>query len=252
MKKVIDVRTDFSVLRECDDWVVVGKPAPLVVHPSGEKVEPSLVTELEGWYRERGVAVPELCLVNRLDRETSGCVLVGKSRRAGRIFGKAMQRREIGKVYEEIVWGWPEWERRVLEAPFLRMGEVEESAVWVRQAVHEEGRECVTEFEVVRRFEKGGERFAVVGCRSRTGRTHQIQAHLEYVGHAIVGDKIYGGDGSAYFEFIEKGWTEELRERLWMDQQALHGCGMDFSWEGERVEVECAWPAELVDFLKDC
>lgn len=239
----IPAREDFEVLRENDDWLVVGKPAPLIMHPTGKSDEVTLLGLLKK-------AMPGVVFffVNRLDRETSGCVLVAKSSGVARRLGRMMERREIRKGYEAIVRGWPEWDELTVEARLRRRGEFEESKVWVRQGVHEDGKESTTCFLVEEKFEREEGRFTLIGCGPKTGRTHQIRVHLEWAGFPIVGDKIYGGDEEAYVDFLEGGWTRELGERLILDRQALHASWMEFEWEGRSVRVECPLAAELAGF----
>ena len=243
MSRQIPARTDFSIVAMADEWLVVGKPAPLIVHPTNDRVEVTLLGELKlRWPDE------EFFFINRLDRETSGCVLIAKSRGAARVFGKQMMRRKIQKGYRAIVHGWPDWEEKRVEAPIIRKGEVEESAIWVRQMVHESGKDCATCFSLEGRFERNEGRFAIVRCEPETGRTHQLRVHLEHLGHPIVGDKIYGGDGSCYLDFLEGGWTNGLVARLLLSRQALHGSDLGFVWEGEEIVVSCAWPDDLDEF----
>jgi len=135
-----------------------------------------------------------------------------------------------------------------LTQPIRRKGEFEESEVWVRQAVHPEGKESETDFRVEGMFEKDGDRFSMIGCEARTGRTHQIRVHLEYLGFPIVGDKIYGDEGRAYLEFLENGWTKALNERLRLERQALHATRMEFEWEGEVIVAHSRLPDELRAF----
>jgi len=264
-KEVIAVKTDWRILRETEDWVVVDKPAPLIVHPTSAKKEPTLVTLMEAYYLERGEEVA-LSLINRLDRETSGCVLVAKNSGAARVFGRAMMRREIEKSYLAIVRGWPKWEGGCFreEGAIIRRGEVEAlegDFVWVQQMVHESGKASVTNFELVEKFERrfksevaGGEetsgRYSLIRCVTETGRMHQIRVHLEHVGYPMVGDKIYGGDSQCYLDFVESGWTKELSERLLLERQALHGESLAFEWEEEKVEVCCGLSDDLVDFTR--
>ncbi|NIP98140.1 MAG: RNA pseudouridine synthase, partial [Akkermansiaceae bacterium] len=142
------MRTDIRVVDESPDWLVVEKPAPLIVHPTSEKREPSLLGEVKARLDAREDGGGTLSILNRLDRETSGLVLFSRNPQAARELGKAMERREIEKEYEAIVSGWPDWERKRIEAPILRRGEVAESRVWLKQMVHEKGRPCLTEVEV--------------------------------------------------------------------------------------------------------
>lgn len=221
----------FDVIDESDDHVAVNKPAPLLVHPS---VPGNPRTLLDGVrdllaYEIANGAAPSL--VNRLDRETSGVVLLAKHKAAARRFGLAMQNREFDKQYLALVRGQPETRTFTVDTPLRRAGEVRESAVWVRQIPHPQGTPCHTDFEFL---ERRGE-FSLLRAFPRTGRMHQIRAHLEHAGLPIVGDKIYGGDESCYLEFIETGWTDALAARLLLPRQALHCSRMSLpdygSWD---------------------
>ncbi|MDB4430042.1 RluA family pseudouridine synthase [Akkermansiaceae bacterium] len=243
MTPLIAPRTDFKVLASSDDWLVVDKPAPLIVHPTNDRPERTLLGEMQArWPGE------EFFIINRLDRETSGCVLIARTRESAGALGKMMMRREIQKSYRAIVDGWPEWKEKEVDAPLRRKGEVEDSRIWVRQMVHQEGKKSTTKFVIEEIFSRLGEKFSVLNCEPVTGRTHQIRVHLEHLGHPIVGDKIYGGDGSSYLEFVENGWSPALEKKLLLDRQALHGSGMSFTWKNEVVEVSSGWPRELADF----
>jgi len=229
--------------------MVVGKPAPLIMHPAGPRggVGKSDEVTLLGVLK---AAMPreEFFFVNRLDRETSGCVVVAKSGKAARVLGKMMGRREIKKGYVAVVQAWPEWDELRVDAPIRRRGEFEESEVWVRQGVQEDGKECLTNFKVRERIENRWGRFTVMECQPETGRTHQIRVHLEHVGFPMVGDKIYGGDDEAYLDFLREGWSEDLQKRLILDRQALHAEWVEFEWKGDLVKVRCVMPAELEGF----
>ncbi|MEM9016325.1 MAG: RNA pseudouridine synthase, partial [Verrucomicrobiota bacterium] len=144
-----------------------------MVHPSVPGNPPTLLDGLEALCSFELVNGGQLSLINRLDRETSGIVLVAKHKAAARTLSKAMERREFHKSYHAIVWGWPEEESFLVDGPLLRRGEVEETAIWVKQIVHLEGKESKTGFEVLNRFEKetpNGNRFSLVKCHPLTGR----------------------------------------------------------------------------------
>ena len=248
MDRIIEVRTDFSVVGESPDWLVVDKPAPLIVHPSSNKAEPTLLGELNSWLGKRGEETGALSIINRLDRETSGLVLLARNSQAARVFGKAMMRREISKGYLALVRGWPEWENKRVEGRLLRRGEVEESRIWVMQMVHSDGKPCATNLTVRSRFEREEGKFALLAVTTETGRMHQIRVHCAHVGHPIVGDKIYGGNEACYLEFIESGWSDFLRETLLLDRQGLHASSLSVRWKEELLEWEAPLPAELRDF----
>lgn len=239
---------DFRVLAETPAWIVVDKPAHLLIHPTNPGNPPTLWDGLRGLLAYEIANGARLSVITRLDRDTSGLVLVAKNPKSARVLSLAMQRGNIGKEYLAIVWGWPAVDDWEVDAPILRRGEVEESSVWVKQMVHPQGRKCLTGFRVERRWERGAEgRFALVRCFPRSGRMHQIRVHLLHSGFPIVGDKIYGPDERCYLEFIETGWTENLRQRLLLNRHALHAARL--TWRGQEWEAPLA--AELREFMNE-
>jgi 23S rRNA pseudouridine1911/1915/1917 synthase len=207
-------------------------------------------------------------------------VLVAKTAEAARRFGLLMQQHRLGKEYLAIVWGWPDWERRFVDAPLDRQGKHQEPVIWLKQMIHPAGAPAQTEFRVERRFTRstfaalnffqgfcldphlhrlprqgeevakrevrvGEEKFALVRAIPCTGRTHQIRVHLSSIGHPIVGDKIYGPDEQLYLQFIETGWTSELEQRLLLPRHALHSAKLAI--EGGR-EWSSPLPVDLAEF----
>jgi len=238
---------EFSVIDETDDFIVVDKPAHLMVHPSGPGNPPTLWDGLQELLVFELATGGQVSIITRLDRETSGVVLVAKTKAAARQFGFAMERGEFEKTYQAIVWGWPVEDRFVIDGPLIRRGEIEESAIWVKQVVHPDGKPSRTEMTVLTRFERettNGDRFALVECRPLSGRMHQIRVHLQHAGHPIVGDKLYGPDETCYLRMIEDGWQPALAEKLLLDRQALHANCL--AWRAHRWEAPL--PAELAAF----
>lgn len=231
----IAVRAAFDVAYEDEDALVVSKAAPLLMHPVGAKEEPTL------WQGVRELLAYELAcggqvsLINRLDRETSGLVLIAKNAQAAHELGCAMQQHAIRKEYLAIVRGWPAWESACCAEPILRMADVAPTEVRVRQACHREGKPCCTEFQVLLRAPAHGAlpAMSLLRCRPMTGRMHQIRVHLAWLGHPIVGDKIYA-DETCYLRFVEEGWTPELERELILPRHALHACDLYFP-RGERM-----------------
>jgi 23S rRNA pseudouridine1911/1915/1917 synthase len=263
---------DFRIIDETDDYVVVDKPPFLLVHPTKPSRAPTLWKELRELLAFEIANGGQVSIVNRLDRETSGLVLVAKTSVAARKFGLLMQRRRLRKEYLAIVWGWPEWETTVVDAPLDRQSKHQQSAIWLKQMIHPSGASAQTEFRVERRFvrpaappspslppsrsfgvacraglgcARPGDKFSLIRAIPRTGRTHQIRVHLASVGYPIVGDKIYGPDEQLYLLFIESGWTPELQQQLLLPRQALHSAKL--SIEGER-EWKSSLPADLEEF----
>lgn len=239
----------FSIIDETADYVVVDKPAFLLIHPKKPDGTPTLWRALRELLAFEIANGGQVSIVNRLDRETSGLVLVAKTSAAARRFGLLMQRHGLQKEYLAIVWGWPQWETQIVDAPLDRQGNHRPSAIWLKQAICETGAPARTELQVIKRFEKAtthGDRFAVIRARPITGRTHQIRVHLASVGHPVVGDKIYGPDENLYLEFIRTGWTPKLEEKLLMSRHALHASGLaadaDLHWES-------AMPSDMAEFV---
>jgi 23S rRNA pseudouridine1911/1915/1917 synthase len=246
----LQVIPDFRVIDECDDWVVVDKPAPLIVHPANQKPEPTLLGGLENLYAydmENGAC---LGIITRLDRETSGLVLCSKHTAAARELGMIFERREAKKEYLAIVSGWPEQDGWQCDAPICRAGELGPSDIWVRQVVDPSGKDCTTGFIVERRFERDGLKFSLVRCFPKTGRMHQIRVHLAFGGFPIVGDKIYSGDGSEYLEWMAQDWNESLAKRLLLPRQALHATKLTIPWDGSEISWEVELAKDLVDFIE--
>lgn len=236
---------DFTVLEETEDYLVVDKPAPLQIHPKkpgGPVTLYDAVRELLAYEMANG---GQVSIINRLDRETSGVVLIAKNSQTARFFGLAMQERRFAKTYVAIAAGWPEWECISCEAPILRQGEMEPSEIWVKQRVHERGVPCRTELRKLRCFEKrvAGERrlYSIIEARPITGRMHQIRVHLSHLGHPVVGDKIYGPEERCYLDFMATGWTPELEARLLLPRHALHSAELRLTTQ----EVSACWSAPL-------
>lgn len=240
---------DFKIIEETANYIVVDKPPRLLVHPTKPDGTPTLWTELRQLLAFELVNGGQVSLVNRLDRETSGLVLVAKTAAAARKFGLALQSGAVKKEYLAIVWGWPDWESKKFAAPIIRQGEIAPSPIYLKQAVDLRGAAATSSFEVISRFSQhttNGDRFSLIKARPATGRTHQIRVHLAALGHSIVGDKIYGPDEICYLRFIQTGWTRELSQVLLLERHALHASRLRLDSVGDwRSEL----PADLGNFL---
>jgi len=230
------------------------------MHPTKPDGAPTLWKELRELLAFEIANNGQVSIVNRLDRETSGLVLVAKTSAAARKFGLLMQQQRFRKEYLAIVWGWPDWATKIVDAPLDRQGKHRESAIWLKQAIHLDGAPARTEFEVERRFtrstiadEVSGKNFiftddklSLIRAIPRTGRTHQIRVHLASIGHPIVGDKIYGPNEQLYLEFIETGWTKKLERQLLLPRHALHASKLGIDGEHEWTSP---LPVDLVNFI---
>jgi 23S rRNA pseudouridine1911/1915/1917 synthase len=260
---------DFKVSDETDDYAVVDKPPFLLIHPTKPDGTRTLWQELRGLFAFEIAAGGQVSIVNRLDRETSGLVLIAKKAESARRFGLLMQRRQLKKEYLAIVYGWPEWENKFVDAALVRQGKHRDSAIWLKQMIHPSGAPAQTEFRVEKRFIRSigraarpqavrlgegapfenaqkSDKFSLIRAIPNTGRTHQIRVHLSSIGHPIVGDKIYGPDEQLYLRFIQTGWTPELEFELLLPRHALHSARLAI--EGER-EWTSSLPQDLAEFM---
>lgn len=241
---------DFGIVEETADYVVVDKPPFLLVHPTKPDGPRTLWGELRQLLAFEIANGGQVSIVNRLDRETSGLVLVAKTAVAARQLGLLMMQQRMAKQYLAIVWGWPDWEETTCAAPLVRQGSQGPSAIHLKQSVHPAGAKARTAFTVERRLRKkttAGDKFSVIRAVPETGRTHQIRVHLATIGHPLVGDKIYGPDEQLYLEFIQTGWTPRLKEQLLLPRHALHATRLEIpgisDWQSELAPDLAAWIA---------
>lgn len=237
----------------CDGpgWVVVDKPPGMLAHPTRPGGPVTLRDEVAGYFAPELASGGQVSIVNRLDRETSGAVLVALDVATARRLTIAMQRREISKEYLALVQGWPDWENREVDLPIGRRVTLEGAGlVWVEQIPHPAGTPARTTFHIQRRLLWQGRRVALVRAHPRTGRMHQIRVHLAHLGHPILGDKLYMTGTDAYLEFIRTGWTAALESRLWLQRQALHSASITFpNAEGCPITVQSPLPTDLAALL---
>ncbi len=223
------------VIHEDDRLLVVNKPGDVVCHPSKHGPWSSLV----GAARERS-GLATMHLVFRLDRETSGVVVLAKDPRMASRLQKAMQERRVGKTYLALLSGVLRDPVRV-EQP---LGADTASPVFMKSCVRADGQASATLFEPL----SFGGGFTLVRVTTETGRKHQIRAHAQWLGHSVVGDKIYGPDARLYLDFIDTGWTPQLEARLVLPRQALHCLRIDLRTSGIPVVFEAAMPADMAAF----
>jgi len=240
---------DVRFVYEDEHLAVLDKPAGLVVHPGPGHWDDSLVNVLVGrgtplasgdgedaGDAERRPTEGRPGIVHRLDRDTSGLLIVAKTDLAHRRLARAIERREVRRVYAALTWGHFAKSPVDIEAPIARHSEDRK-----RMMVRAGGRHATTHVEVVARFAL----VDLVRVRLGTGRTHQIRVHLAHVGHPVVGDREYAFGGSRRVTPSDRRAAEELEALA--PRQLLHAAELSFVHpvSGERLTLRSEWPADL-------
>ena len=229
-----------TVLYDDEDVVVIDKPAGLVVHPAAGHPDQTLVNALLFHVRDLSGIGGELRpgIVHRLDKDTSGVMLIAKHDEAHRKLTAAWNTEAVRKEYLALVYGTPPADRGVVDAPIGR-----DPRDRKRMAVVAGGRHAITEYEVAERLRY----VSLLRCRLRTGRTHQIRVHMKHLGHPIVGDPVYSGPQW-------RGIPDKKLQRVVasFQRQALHAARIAFVHpsSGDRVVVEAPLPEDFAKLLE--
>ena len=237
------MRELLDIIHQDDGLLIVNKPAGLVCHPTKGDAYSSLIGRVRLFLGSDG----PIHFINRLDRETSGLVVIAKTDLAARTLRRRWEAGEVLKTYVALVEGAVAESRGVVDAP---IGPDPLSSVAIKSRVCPDGAPSRTEFQVVSRFCRLGSDYSVLLVSPRTGRKHQIRVHLAHLGHPVVGDKIYGPDERVYLAFVEGRMTEEQRGLMKLGNQALHA--WQLAWEED--EGRRAYSAEpedvFLEFMK--
>ncbi len=229
------------IIFENEDLLILDKPGWLVCHPS--KNGP--LSSLAGAAREY-LKADSLHLISRLDRETSGIVAIAKNRRAASIAQKAVENRLVGKTYLALLDG-PVFGTISVSQPLCSD---ENSIVAIKDCCCMRKTSAKDARTIFRSFRTPSDKsaYTLVEVKTPTGRKHQIRAHAQWIGHSIVGDKLYGGDETLYLDFINNGMTERLLKLLKMPRQALHAWRVDFSKVFDVPEFVAPLPKDMASF----
>jgi 23S rRNA pseudouridine1911/1915/1917 synthase len=228
------------IVYEDADLIVIDKPAGMVVHPAVGNLDGTLVNALLHHCRDSlsgigGVARPGI--VHRIDKDTSGLLVVAKSDKAHEGLAHQFSTHNIDRLYSAIVYGIPNPAAGIVDTWIGRSNSDRK-----KMAVHPDGRgkRAVTHYRVIDRM-RGA---ALVECRLQTGRTHQVRVHLTHLGHPLIGDPVYGRE--------RKGFKSIL-ETLGFKRQALHAKRLGFIHpvSGEKLSFDSALPTDMQELLSE-
>jgi len=242
-----EVPLAFGVVFDDGELLVVDKPAGLPVHPTARYFQHTFTALARARYPDRKIDP-----AHRLDRETSGLLACGTAPPLTSRLKRDFAEGRVGKTYLALALGAPAADRFEVEAPLALTGA---STVRVRMHVHEGGQAAATGFEVLgRRRAPDGTPVALLACRPRTGRQHQIRAHLAHAGLPLVGDKIYGPDEAIFDRFTRRAMTADDHALLRLPRQALHAWRLELRHPRtlEPVAVEAPLPPDLSAFWDAC
>jgi 23S rRNA pseudouridine955/2504/2580 synthase/23S rRNA pseudouridine1911/1915/1917 synthase len=226
-------RQPFNIVFENNEFVVVDKASGLLSIPDREGEEVSLKKILREKYGE-------IFTVHRLDKETSGLIVFAKNEETHKFLSQAFEERSVEKYYTGLVKGTLYEKEKTIDAPIAQ-----NTVKKTQMIVHKRGKESVTDYKVI---EELG-RFTLLEFRIHTGRTHQIRVHMQYAGHPIVGDKLYGDGEPVLLSSVKKNYNlsrNELEERPLLNRLALHAHRLRFTdVSGKAFEFVAELPKDM-------
>ncbi len=220
--------------------MVVDKPAGLPMHASAKFYFNTLTRVLSETYPNQ---VTQIC--HRIDRETSGLVVVARDRQAASVLKQAFANRQVKKKYLAIVHGVPNWNEKRIDLPLGLAGSA--ARISIRMVVRPDALPATTIVRVIAKRDT----YSLLMCVPVTGRQHQIRAHLAAVGFPIVGDKLYAHGDDAFAEYCDSGMTDHLLNMFVLHRQALHAAWIEFPHPrgGHLVTVSSPMPRELTELV---
>ncbi len=239
-----------DIVFEDKDLIVLNKPAGLVVHPAAGHADGTLVNALlhhcgDSLSGIGGVKRPGI--VHRLDKDTSGLMLVAKNDMAHAALSAQLADRTMSRTYQAAIWGVPKPPLGRISAPLDR-----HTRNRLLMAVLTGGREAVTNYTVLDTF---GDMASLVECRLETGRTHQIRVHMAHIKHPVIGDPLYGLQKTGAAGYMKRARVEGANAEAitTFPRQALHAVALEFDHprKNKRMRYEIKLPKDINDLLKN-
>ncbi|QDU69881.1 RluA family pseudouridine synthase [Engelhardtia mirabilis] len=245
IQRATSAASELTILYEDDQILAVDKPPILPVHPSGRHLSDTLIQRVHAAYDQRKLDREwRIKLCHRLDRETSGIVLMARDPVSHSAIMKQFERRDVDKEYHAIVRGVPEVDSGDINLP---LGPASTSQVRIKMAAVTAGLEARTRWRVLERYTD----CALVSCKPETGRQHQIRVHMDAIGHSLVGDKLYGVDEQVFLRASQGETTRADEVLLGLNRHALHNHHISIRnpKTGEMVAVRSPIPEDMRQFL---
>ena len=248
------VNGDIRFLHEEESFLIATKPGQLPSHADGNFIKNTFIYLVTQTLRDKGWK-GDVRLVHRLDRETSGLMVVAKNREAHRILVRQFEEGTVDKEYQALAQGLVEKEKFEVKGA---MGRDPQSSISVRQALVPEGtphsKPSLTFFEKIRALSGGGA--TLLKCVPKTGRTNQIRVHLASTGHPLVGDKLYGRADGEFLEFIrhvKAGGDPSFGGRFGAARHMLHASRLAFTHPvtSQPVVFEAPLPPDFLKAIQD-
>lgn len=244
--KILPENISLDLIHE-DDWlVVINKPADMLVHPTERERSGTLVNALKAHCELANYGGDERPgIVHRLDRDTSGVMVVAKTDGAYESLTKQFAERQVRKKYLGLVCGVPSVKFGKIDAPIAR-----DEGNYTLRTVRYQGKKAITTYKIMEKYD----RFALLEIHPKTGRTHQVRLHMNYIGHPIVGDSDYGGGRK---RSLTEAPSETIREAfIKLPRQALHAKTLEFCHPDTKELVEFSAPIpddmqHVIDVLRE-
>ncbi|MFP4418012.1 MAG: RluA family pseudouridine synthase, partial [Chitinispirillaceae bacterium] len=232
----------YSIIYEDDYFLGINKPGNLLVHRSGKSVRSNLIYQLRYVHKPCWV---DAHIANRLDRETSGVVMVAKHKDALTAMQKLFAGRDVEKDYRAVIIGVPSVRSTRIDAP---VGRDTSSSVNSRFCVDgHNAKTAVTEMRLLKRW---GTCYSLIRLKPHTGRTHQLRVHMAHLGHVIAGDKLYGLSDEQFTRWRET--PEAFAGVFPMQRQALHCKSLEFihPFTGAQCRIQAPYPPDFNAFIR--
>ncbi len=223
-----------KVLFENENFLAFLKPAGLLIEPTKKSAQKTFLDFLKQNYPEhKNFDKEKYGLVHRLDKETSGIVLVTRNKETFLKLKELFKQRKIKKEYLTLVYGWPKNKKGEIDLPIGWGGKLKTTSSNSRNQ-----KQALTKYFLLEKFEKNNQKYSFLKVEPKTGRTNQIRIHLSKIGLPVVGDKLYGR-------------KKNIPKEITLNRHFLHAFSIEFSLSKTRFKIESPLPNELANFLKN-